>query len=405
MYRLYKPKNKISLVIIAVIALIFVYILYQIFSSSSADQTNYMTVPAKRGDIEVTALATGIAKPYHLVAVGARATGRIISLKVQPGSVVKEGDLLAEIDSTTQKNDLKNKEAALTNNEAKLAEQQAQLILAEKNLARQQTMIATNAVSKADFDSAEAEVSVRRAQIDALKAQIVQSQVDVETAKVDLSYTQVTAPFDGTVLATVVQEGQNVNAVQSAPTIAIIGNLSKMTIRAEISEADVVNIKVGQPLYFNVIGNPNRRYDSVLQSIEPAPESIRNDISFTSSTTSSSSSNSSAIYYNGIFNVDNSDGSLRTYMTAEVKIVLGKAENVLLIASDGLSAQQADGSYSVRILNSKDQVEIRNVKIGLNDKVNAQVLSGLNEGDKVITGSGTLNNKSTSTSNRRMGPW
>lgn len=402
---MYKPKKKLLLVIIAAIALIIVYFLYQMLFSSQTSEPNYMTAPIKRGDIEVTALATGIVKPYRLVAVGARATGRIISLKVQPGSEVKEGDLLAEIDSTTQANDLKNKEAALSNNYAKLAELQAQLVLAQKNLARQKNMIASNAVSKADFDSAEAEVNVRQAQIDALNAQIIQSQVDVETAKVDLGYTRVTAPFDGTVLATVVQEGQNVNAVQSAPTIAIIGDLTKMTIRAEISEADVVNVKTGQPLYFNVIGNPERRYDGVLEAIEPAPESIRNDISFNSSASTSSSSSSSAIYYNGIFNIDNADGALRTYMTAEVKIVLGKSKNALLISTDGLGAKKRDGSYNVRVLNENGKVETRDVKIGLNNKVNAEVLSGLNEGDKVITGGGMPSGQQGSGRGRGMGPW
>jgi len=398
-------KKRLLPVLIALIVLIWL-LLWTKSAFFGSMQPKYMTVSAQRGDIEASVLATGIVKPHRLVAVGARATGRIISLKVAPGAQVKQGDLLAEIDPTTQENDLKNKEAALAYNRARLDEQEAQLVLARQNLERQRTMINSHAISKADFDNADAQVKVRQAQIDALKAQIIQSEVDVETARVNLSYTQVTAPFDGTVLATVVQEGQNVNAVQSAPTIVILGDLSVMTVQAEISEADIVNVKPGQDLYFNVIGNPGRRYESKLGAIEPAPESIRNDISFNSSASASSSSSASAIYYNGIFNVDNADGELRTYMTAEVHVILGQARNALLIPTDGLMERDKDGFYTVHVLQSDGKVMEKKLKIGINNKVMAEVLSGLDENDNVITGSSSnTGDTGTAGTRRRIRPW
>ncbi|WP_297322743.1 efflux RND transporter periplasmic adaptor subunit [uncultured Bartonella sp.] len=396
--------KKTVIIIIVVMALIvlFAWVRSAFFSTT---QPIYMTSNVKRGDIEVSVLANGTIKPHRLVAVGARATGRIISLKVKPGSIVKEGDLLAEIDPTTQTNDLKSKEAALANYRGKLAEQEAQLVLAKQNMTRQQTMISSHAVSKADFDDADAQVKIRAAQIDQLKAQIVQAEVDVETAKVNLGYTRVTAPSDGTVLATVVQEGQNVNAVQSAPTIVILGDLSVMTVRAEISEADVINVKPGQELYFNVLGNRTRRYESHLEQIEPAPESIRNDISFNSSATaSSSSSTSSAIYYNGTFNVPNDDGVLRTYMTAEVHIILGRAKNVLLIPSDALFNVSGKKAI-VNILSKNGKLEQRTIETGLNNKVMVEVISGLEEGDTVITGASNGVLPTASNSRHRMGPF
>jgi len=400
-----RDRKRLLLALIAFIIFIFLFSWIKSASSDGQD-VKYMTAAAKRGDIESSVLATGIVKPHRLVAVGARATGRIISLKVVSGTQVKQGDLLAEIDPTTQENDLKNKEAALANNRAKLAEQEAQLLLAEQTLERQKKLISSNAISKADFDNASAQVKVRMAQIDALKAQIIQSEVDVETARVNLGYTRVTAPFDGTVLATVVQEGQNVNAVQSAPTIVILGDLSVMTVRTEISEADIVNVRPGQDLYFNVIGNASRRYESKLATIEPAPESIRNDISFNASASASSgSATSSAIYYNGIFNIDNTDGELRTYMTAEIHIVLEKAKNALLIPADGLGARDKDGFYTVRILEDKDKAVEKKVKIGINNKVMAEVLSGLDENDMVITGSSNGMIPSSSSSGRRIRAW
>lgn len=398
-----KAKKTVVIIIAVIVLIVLLIFVHSAFFSKTAP--TYMTSKVKRGDIEVSVLANGTIKPHRLVAVGARATGRIVSMKVKPGSIVKQGDLLAEIDPTTQTNDLKSKEAALANYRGKLAEQEAQLVLAKQNMTRQQTMISSHAVSKADFDDADAQVKIRAAQIDQLKAQIVQAEVDVETAKVNLGYTRVTAPSDGTVLATVVQEGQNVNAVQSAPTIVILGDLSVMTVRAEISEADVINVKPGQDLYFNVLGNRTRRYESRLEKIEPAPESIRNDISFNSSSTASSSSaTSQAIYYNGTFNVPNDDGVLRTYMTAEVHIILGRAQKALLIPSDALNDVSGNKAV-VNVLDQNGRLEARDIETGLNNKVMVEVVSGLKEGETVVTGVSNGTMPSTSGSRHRVGPF
>ncbi|WP_128293861.1 efflux RND transporter periplasmic adaptor subunit [Afifella aestuarii] len=358
-----------------------------------------MTSPVTRGDIEKTVLATGILKPAKLVAVGAQVSGRVTSLDVGVGDSVKEGDLIAEIDSETQENDLRTAEASLANVRAQKEEKQATLVQAEQALARQTRMINQNAVSRADYEEAEATVKVTKAQISALDAQIAEAEVAVETAKVDLGYTKITAPMDGTVLWVVTQEGQTVNAIQSAPTIVILGQLDTMTVRAEISEVDVVDVKPGQPVYFTVLGNPDRRYESTLSFIEPAPESITSDSMVASSSSGSSSASEKAIYYNGIFDVPNQDRELRTYMTAEVHIVLGQAHNVLTLPSAALGSKGADGTYSVHVLEADGNVAERTVKIGLNDKIRAEVVSGLSEGDRVVMGQ-----PGSSGSGRRRGP-
>uniref|UniRef100_UPI0035CEFC54 HlyD family efflux transporter periplasmic adaptor subunit n=1 Tax=Bartonella sp. MU70NMGDW TaxID=3243561 RepID=UPI0035CEFC54 len=191
-----------------------------------------------------------------------------------------------------------------------------------------------------------------------------------------------------TVLATVVEEGQNVNAVQSAPTIVILGDLSKMTIKAQISEADILKVRAGQPLYFTVLGNSQRRYDGVLEKVEPAPEAIRADVSINPGMVGGSSSLiSSAIYYNGILHVDNADNFLRTYMTAQVHIILGRAQNVLLVPSDALRDETRERKAWVSVLVGENKVVTKQVSVGLNNKVMAEIVSGLNEGDVVITSS------------------
>lgn len=352
----------------------------------------YITAPVTRGDIEQTVLATGTLKPVRLVAVGAQASGRITAVRVALGDTVKAGDLVTEIDSVTQTNSLRTAQAALANVKAQRVEKQATLVLNRQSLARQQEMVSKNAASRADFESATAALAVTEAQIQSIDAQIEEAQVAVETAEANLGYTKITAPIEGTVLSIVSQEGQTVNATQSAPTIVILGQLDRMTVRTEISEADVTRVKPDLPVYFTVLGEPQQRYDATLSSIEPAPESVRSDSSFssstssTSTTSSSSTSSSEAIYYNGVFEVPNPEGKLRTYMTAEVHILLGEAKDVLTVPAAALGNVDANGDYSVRVVAADSRISERKVKVGLNNKVTAEIRSGLAENERVVTG-------------------
>ena len=362
-----------------------------------------MTAPVTRGDVEVTVLASGTLKPAKLVAVGAQVSGRITNLHVALGDTVKEGDLIAEIDSVTQENALRTAEATLANVRAQKVEKEATLTLNRQTLERQQRMLAQQATSQADFESAEAAVKTTQAQIDALAAQVVEAEVAVETAKANLGYTRITAPMGGTVLAIVSQEGQTVNAAQSAPTIVVLGQLDTMKVEAEISEADIVDVKPGQPVYFTIVGDLDTRYDAVLESIEPAPESIVNDPSISNSSSGASSASTEAIYYNGIFYVPNPNGHLRTYMTAEVHIVLGAARDVLTIPAVAIGPRDRDGSRTVDVLQADGAIATRKVEIGLNDKSVAEVRSGLEEGARVVTGTRS-GESATRERRRRRGP-
>ena len=357
----------------------------------AADAPSYIAAAVARGNVEETVLATGTFKPAQLVAVGAQVSGRITALNVKLGDTVKKGALVAEIDSVTQRNELRTAQAALANVKAQHDEAEADLENAQITLTRQQAIFDKQAGPKSDLDTAAATVKKTVAEIAALDAQITSAEVAVETAEANLAYTHITAPMDGTVLAVVNQQGQTVNAAQSAPTIVILGQLQTMTVRAEISEVDVVKVKVGQAVNFTILGDPGTIHRTVLQSIEPAPESITSDSSISSSTTTSSSSSTSAtstsaIYYNGIFDVANLDGRFRTYMSAEVHIVLGSVQNVLTIPSAALNAPDADGQYRVQVVAADNSTSLRKVMIGLNDNVSAEVRSGLSEGDRVVIG-------------------
>ncbi|ABD87425.1 efflux RND transporter periplasmic adaptor subunit [Rhodopseudomonas palustris] len=379
--------RRVAIVVVLIVAAVAGWLIKNSLFPKPAE--NLVTAAVKVADIEETVLASGTLKPIKMVAVGAQVSGRVLSLKVKIGDKVKQGDLIAQIDPVTRQNDLRTSEAALQNMHAQRAEKEATLALAEASLARHQLTFAQKATSRADFDTADATVKQTRAQIAALDAQITEAQVSVENARVNLDYTRIIAPIDGTVLSVVTQEGQTVNAVQSAPTIVILGQVELMTIRAEISEVDVIKVRPGQEVYFNILGDPDHRYSARLDFIEPAPESIKNDSSFSSSsvTTSSSTSSStstSAIYYNGIFTAPNSDGRLRTYMTAEVHVVVAQAHQVPTIPSAALAQRNPDGSYQVDVVEPGGAVASRAVRIGINNKLNAEVTAGLAAGDQVV---------------------
>ncbi|KRG67512.1 hemolysin secretion protein D [Stenotrophomonas terrae] len=403
------------------------------------------TSPVSRGDLEQTVDATGVIDAYKLVSVGAQASGQIKLLKVQLGDVVKQGDLIAEIDSVTQENSLKNAEAALENIRAQRAVQTASLKESELAFARQKEMLAAEATSRAEFESAEANLASTRAQIRALDAQIRQRETELGTAQANLGYTRITAPIDGTVVAVVAEEGRTVNANQSAPTIVKLARLDLVTVNAEISEADVVKVKPGMPVYFTILGNPNHRYQATLRTVNPAPASISTDS--TSSSSSSSSSSSTAVYYNALFDVENPDGTLRIDMTAQVSVMLAQAKDALLIPTVALGPKVPEGgrgggagaaagngeqraarskqeaqrqqrrqpdaaelaksnSYMVRVVNKDGQPEPRRIRIGLNNGSNVEVVEGLSEGELVVVGEVSDADKSSTRSNQRspMGP-
>lgn len=340
--------------------------------------------PVVRGNIEQVVEATGTLKPSRLVSVGAQVSGRIETLHVKLGEKVKAGDPIADIDSRTQRNALLSAQAAQRTARANRDALATDLRQYELTLQRQRRLVESQLVARADFDAAKAKVDATREQITALDGEIVQRQTDVDIAQTNLEYTRITAPTDGTVLAVVAREGQTVNAVQSAPTIVMLGNQDVMTVYAEISEADVVHTTIGQEAFFTILGDAGRRYSSTLRDIAPAPESITNEDTSSLASPALSAGSRTAMYYNGQFDVDNTDGRLRSYMTAQVRIVLGRAHNVLTIPSAALGARAGDGSYTVQVRAADGRAVARRITIGLDDQIQAQVRSGLKEGEQVV---------------------
>ena len=400
----------------------------------------YISAEVSNGDIEDSVLATGVLEATKMVSVGAQVSGQVKKMYVQLGDQVKQGQLIAKIDSIRQENELKTAKANIQNQQAQLAVQQANLAKVEAEYKRQQAMFSQDATSRAELETALANFKTAQAQIAAINAQIEQSRLTLATAQENLGYTSIIAPMDGTVVAIVTEEGQTVNANQTAPTIVKLAKLDTMTIKAQISEADVMKVEKGQTVYFTTLGNSEKKHYAQLRQVEPAPNSIN-----TETTNTSSSSSSTAVYYNALFDVPNEDGKLRIDMTAQVYIVLAEAKNVLTIpaaaiqtkrsnkkengnnsvatdksknadtqkaqhpkrldlteAEKALIAQGKASTGMVRVLQADGTAQPQPVLIGLNNRVTAQVLRGLKQGDQVVIADATdSSNESAKRSNQR----
>ncbi|WP_201527627.1 MULTISPECIES: efflux RND transporter periplasmic adaptor subunit [Psychrobacter] len=432
-------KSAIKWGIIALIVIALGALAYKTFKPKDI-QPNYLTAPAEIGDIENNVMASGKVKALNTVDVGAQVSGEVKRLFVAVGDEVQKGDLIAQIDQVTQKNNLSNeqasldqsvaaiqstqaealsREAGLKSAYADLASRQSDLKQAQSDFARLQSLVAIDAISQQEYDTqatrietAKSAVSSARAAIDTAKAAIAtteaninsqraalrKSQTNVNTAQEDLSYTTIRAPMAGTIVSVITEQGTTVNANQSAPTIVTLADLSTVRINAQISEADVINVQANMPVYFNIIGNPDQKYDAVLKAIEPAPERI-----------SDTSSTDAAIYYVGYIEVPNAERRFRIDMTAQVYIVINQAKDALLIPSAALQpvgkakkptdsdkgnnnkANSDDANNDanvtmakVRVLKADGEVVEQTVKVGINNRVNAQILSGLSVGDEII---------------------
>lgn len=361
-----------------------------------------ITTPVTRGDIEDSVLATGALQAARLTNVGAQVGGRIKKLYVKVGDQVEEGQVIADIDDTTQRNALRAAQESVANYKAQKASRQSALALAQKEYKRQKYMYERQAASRADFESAEHSLAAARADIDAVQAQIVQATMQMENAQADLGYTRVVAPSAGTVVSIVTQEGQTLNVMQSAPTIVKLADLDTMKIEAQISEADVARVKPGMDAYFTTLGDPDTRRPATLVSVEPGPINMK---TYEGSNTDSAAS--TAVYYNGLLSVPNPEHELRIQMTAQVTLVLASARDVLMIPAGALGRQGEDGRYTVRVASGekgKEKIERRVVEVGLNNRVHVEIKSGLKEGEQVIVGQGPADGEPRPTNMGRRGP-
>ena len=393
----------------------------------------YLTAPVTQATIEENVTALGTLQPLQYVDVGTQVTGQLKDLHVDVGAQVKKGDLLAEIDPTLLEAKVNATRATIKNLKAQSAERRANAELAAAQHKRARTLFDANAGSADALEQAAAAEKTAAAQVEALQAQIEQSESTLKADEANLRYTRIHAPMAGTVVSLTAREGQTLVASQQAPVILRIADLKTMTVQTQVSEADVPRVKVGMPVYFTTLGTPNRRWQGTARQVLPTPEVVNN-----------------VVLYNVLFDVENGDGALKPQMSAQTYFVIARAENVLAVPvaarqsvggnrsgrgkggagkaesdrskaegarrrEEATSAQSESTSlvsearaaqprgerravrnehgtprgraYTVRVVNADGKVEERRITVGIMNRIQAQVLSGLAEGEQVVIGS------------------
>ncbi|ATE76809.1 efflux RND transporter periplasmic adaptor subunit [Pseudomonas frederiksbergensis] len=353
-----------------------------------AGRDRFATVQVARGDIESSVTALGTLQPRRYVDVGAQASGQIQKIHVEVGDVVKEGQLLVEIDPSTQQAKLDAGRFSIDNLKAQLQEQRAQHDLARQKYQRQQNLAAGGATRDEDVQTAQAELRTTQARIDMFEAQIRQAQANLRSDQAELGYTRIYAPMSGTVVALDAREGQTLNAQQQTPLILRIAKLSPMTVWAEVSEADIGHVKPGMSAWFTTLSGGNRRWSSTVRQILPIPPKPLDQTSQGGGSPASSSKSGTArvVLYTVLLDVDNADNALMAEMTAQVFFVSNQAKNVLTAPVAALQGGPQTDSQTARVVAQNGEIEQRSVRTGISDRLKVQILDGLAEGDHLLIG-------------------
>src|ERR1041384_7228176 len=360
-------------VIIGVLLLI-AFVVRNLRSSGAA---SYQTATVTRGSITQAVTATGTLNPVVNVQVGSQVSGNISKLFVDFNSQVKAGQVVAQIDPALF-------QATVTQAEGDLASAQAALELARVNAKRTEDLFARKTSSQADLDQAMANLHQAEANV-----KIKQGALD--KAKADLDHCTITSPVDGEVISRNVDVGQTVAASLQAPIIFTIANdLTKMQIDANVAEADVGVVEVGQDVDFTVDAFPARTFHGKVTQVRNAPITVQN-----------------VVTYDTVIGVNNDDLKLKPGMTANVSIKIAHRDSALQIKNAALryrppeatpneqrSTSPGGGKWrgggartperTVYVLNGNHPKPVQ-IKTGISDGVVTEVVDGLKEGDRVIT--------------------
>ena len=360
-------------IVYALIVLVAGFWIWRVYGAE--EQVSYITDMVERHDIEKVVNAAGEVRASELVTVGAQVSGKIEKLYVSVGQEVKKGDLIAEIDSTTQQNEVDINKAQLKSYQAQLEAAETSLKIAEKQYKRAQTLKKQNAVSEEDLEDAEDVYKTAKSAVIQLESSIKETEISLSTAETNLGYTRITAPLDGTVVSVPVKVGQTINAAMDTPTIVQVADLSQMEILIEISEGDIVNIKPGVKVTYAILADLDNVQETTLKSIDPGLTLLTNG-EYTEVV-----GDDEAIYYYGRLVVPNKDGRLRIGMTTQNVIYVEDAEDVLVIPALAVKGS-AEDEY-VEIL-TEEGVQRRSIETGISDGLNVEVKKGLDEGEEVI---------------------
>ena len=295
------------------------YLWYQ-NSQSAANAVTYETRAAQRADLTVSVTATGTIQPTTQIDVSSEMSGVVRVVKVDNNSLIKKGDVLAELDSERFNAQLKSLQASVESAKAKLVDTEATLRASDLALARQKTLQRKGLAITQDLETAQA--SGQRA-----AAAVVSAQADIQVAvanlglkQIDIDKSRILSPVDGIVLKRAVEPGQTVASSLQAPVLFTLAeDLKRMQLEANIDEADIGTVKVGQAANFTVDAFAGRNFPARIETVEFFPKTT-----------------DGVVTYKAVLSVDNSDLALRPGMTATAQITVQEIPNALLVPNAAL---------------------------------------------------------------------
>jgi len=329
------------------------------------------TVQAQRADIEQTVLASGKLQLFRYADLGAPISGVIDGVFATVGDEVKAGKLLLKITPNVSVARLEGNQAQLAQLRAELTEQQAQLEFAELQFRRQTQLKSESATSEESFESSRAVMASAAARAQAIKAHIQQTESSTKDDDEARKHTEVTAPFSGTVVGMSARVGQAVTAHQQGPALVRIADLSKLTVQARVAEIDVPHLHKGTAASFTTPAYPGKHWYGRVRQIVPVPAA-------------GSGEPGKDTFYDVLFEVGNPGLQLLSGMSTHVSFVVAHAHAATALPVGVLGKPDGDGLYSIAVLDADGHPQARRIRIGIRNQAQAQVLSGLAPGERVV---------------------
>jgi len=352
---------------------------FALWQASRGTAPSYVTTPVERGDIQRTTNASGMVNPVETIQVGSYVSGRIQELFCDYNTKVAKGQVCAKIDPRSYEAAVAQASAAVATAKAQLAKDQANLDYQTQLYVHSRTLAERGAMSKESADEARSSYRQLQAQLQVDQATIAQHEAELQAARVNLDYTDIISPVEGTVVARSVTVGQTVTASFQTPTLFLIArDLTQMQVDANVSEADIGEIREGQRASFTVEAFPGRRFTGVVTQVRQAPVSVQNVIS-----------------YDVVIRTDNPDLLLKPGMTATAHIILAERNDVPRIPQQALRFNPA-GARPVASAGRSDRDAVwalrdgRLVRVpvtlGLADDTNVELTGGgLQPADRIVS--------------------
>ena len=357
-------------------------------------------------NIQNSITATGTIEPVTTVEVGTQVSGIVNKLYVDYNSVVKKGQVIAELDKSNLLSQLNSTKASLQQTKANLLSAQSSLNYQQSNFKRYKTLYKKGLISANDYESARLSYQQALESVNSNKQLVASAQEEVTRAQTNLGYATITSPIDGVVLSKEVEEGQTVQANMSTPTLYTIAqDLTNMQVVADVDEADIGDVKKGERVTFTVDAYPDDTFEGAVKQVRQEAKTTNN-----------------VVTYEVVISAPNADLKLKPGLTANVTIYTAEKTGVKSVPSKALrytpTKETVGGLKIIDNANAKNKVWVINgntikaipVNIGITDGTHTQILSGANEGTEVITGIAVKNDdeesadNSSSTESNPFGP-